>query len=132
MAATAGGLALLKPFALISAAVLVAAVFPGLACSDCDAVLQPELTIFWVVIPLIFLLEGLALPSAAVAAAAARVRVHGAVLLFNFGFIPASVWAAFALLQRLGGGSVAGSHLMTLRDGFLALACVPHNRRVKG
>jgi sodium/bile acid cotransporter 7 len=106
----------LRPFAQIGAAIVVAAAVPWAACSDCDAPLQPEVTVFWIVIPAIFLLEGLSLPTTAVLHAAKRVGVHSAVLAFNFGVIPLVV----AFLQPALNPFPSG-----LRDGYFALAAVP-------
>ena len=66
-------------------------------------------------IPLIFLFEGLALPTAEVAAAASRVLVHVSILVYNFGFIPLIVLGVTSLVPPPA----------LLRDGFFALAAVP-------
>ena len=113
-------IALMRPFALVIVAFIIAAAFPWALCSDCDAPLMPELTIFWAIIPLIFLFEGLALPSEAVAAAARRVVTHSVALTFNLALIPFMV-ATFLSLASSWHGLISSE----TRDGYLALSCVP-------
>jgi predicted Na+-dependent transporter len=109
----------LRPFAVIGAAVSVAAVFPWVAYSDCNAPLNPEVTVFWIVIPLIFLFEGLSLPTSAVWCAAGRYGLHATVLAYNFAFIPLAILAMVSL-QDFFFPFARGLH-----DGYLALAAVP-------
>ena len=102
-------------FALV---IPVAARWPGLACTG--GPLHPEVSVFWVVIVLIFLLEGLDLPTDAMLAGMRRLETHAAVLLFNLVFFPAVTLAACALLEA------AGAPLPpVLREGFIALSAVP-------
>ena len=109
------------PFLLIGVAVVVAAAFPWAACSDCDAPLRPEISVFWVVIPLIFLFEGLSLSTAAVIAAASRCSAHIAILAFNFGAVLVMVLSCWGGLSALSTTALDSR----LRDGFVALAAVP-------
>ena len=81
--------------------------------------LHPEISIFWVVVVGIFLLEGLSLPTEAMLQAAVRVREHVLIQLFNLALIPAAAVGAVRWLE--------GQALLEpgVRDGILALACVP-------
>ena len=58
------------------------------SCSDCNVSLHPEVTVFWIVIPLIFLFEGLSQPTSAVLSAVGFYGLHVTVLAYNFVFIP--------------------------------------------
>ena len=100
--------------------VSLAAAFPWAACSGCNAPLKPEITVFSGVIPLIFLVEGLVLPTRAMAVSAARVHIHAAILAFNFLLIPAIAYAVSYLLVDWGidwSGQLA--------EGLIALSAVP-------
>lgn len=109
----------LYPFLVIGLAIVLSCLRPQLACSYCDAPLRPELTVWWGVIPGIFLCEGLTLPRGAMLAAARRLREHVFVQTFNFMVMPLSVSALALPLVR--------SEWLppTMHDGFLAFACVP-------
>lgn len=110
-----------RSFIMIGLAALVAAKAPWATCSDCGAPLWPELMVFWGVIPVIFVCEGLSLAADEIVAAARRVGTHSAVLAFNFGFMPLSVLGICQGLAALGFGPAS----LYLFDGFLALAALP-------
>ncbi|KAJ1470696.1 putative sodium bile acid cotransporter [Baffinella frigidus] len=105
-------------FFALALVVPAAARWPGLACTG--GPLHPEVTVFWCVIVLIFLLEGLELPTDAMLGAMRRLETHAAVQLFSLVFFPAATLAVCAVLEA------AGAPLPpVLREGFIALACVP-------
>ena len=113
-------LAVIRPFWTLGAAALVALACPWAACSDCAAPLQPEITVFWLVIPAIFFMEGLSLPTSAMWEATGRVGFHVSALCFNFGLVPAAIFGlSRALLTQPNQTSSA------LCEGLFALAAVP-------
>jgi predicted Na+-dependent transporter len=75
--------------------------------------------VFWLDVMLIFFLEGLTLPGAAMRQAAGKVGVHVMTQLFNLLLIP---MVTAAVVSQL---ATAEWMTPTLRDGFLALACIP-------
>ena len=104
-------------FLAFAIAIPLAATFPDIACTG--GYIHPEITIFWVVIIGIFLIEGLSLPTMAMFNAMKQVSFHGLTQLFSLGFIPVVVVLVVTFLHN--------QDLMPklLRDGFVAKAAIP-------
>lgn len=120
----------LYPFFTIFVGILIACFFPFLGCSYCGAPLHPEISVWWGVIPGIFLIEGLTLPRNAMLGllrpsssnskgGGKMLKAHIFVQVFNFGLMPIVVLGVHRFLK------VEGWLPRGLDEGLLTFVAVP-------